>query len=361
MRHCTGFAALRNSTGYVLALQLLRKAARFFAGQSRAWLFIEALLMVLVVALVDYYTGYEVAVFPFYSVPILLVVWLCGERAGALICVYAALAWFCTDKASGHHYTWEWLRFWDAVIRMMFYLLVLFAGATLRGQRDAQRNRIELLERSQKLEREIINVSDREQARIGRDLHDGLCQFLAGISFAAGGLRTTLTRDSHPAAQTAGEISTLLRDSIVYARGLARGLSPVDRTDQGLESALTGLSTTTSRLFGIACTFTHTGSTSFLNDFQAIHLFRIAQEAVSNALRHGDAKEVDICLESAPSYISLQISDDGTGFNPDAPGSSGMGLQIMRYRAGTLGGTFDIRPNLPRGTIVACRFSTVNS
>lgn len=361
MRQSPGFAALRNSTGGVFATQFVRNAARFFAGQSRSGIFLEALFMVLGIALIDYYTGYEVSIFPFYAVPILLVVWFNGERAGALICFYAALAWFCTDKASGHRYTQEWLRCWDMVIRMMFYLLVLFAGATLRNQRDAQRNRIELLERSRELEREIIKVSDREQARIGRDLHDGLCQFLAAISFAAGGLKTTLTRDAHPAAQSAGEISQLLRDSIVYARHLARGLSPVDRSDEGLESALTGLSVTTSRLFGIACTFTSSGSTGILNDSQAIHLFRIAQEAVSNALKHGDAKEVGISLEGGPDHVFLQVSDDGRGFDPETAGSSGMGLQIMRYRATTLGGTFDIRPRLPRGTIVETRFVSANS
>lgn len=357
MRHCTGFAALRNFTGYVFAMQFLRKAVRFFADQSPLGLFLEALLMVLGVALVDFYTGYEVSVFPFYAVPIVLVVWFSGERAGALICFCAAFAWFCTDKASGHHYTQEWLRFWDMVIRMMFYLLVLFAAATLRNQRDAQRSRIELLEHSQELEREIVKVSDREQARIGRDLHDGLCQFLAAISFAAGGLRTTLSREAHPAASTAGEISQLLRDSIVYARHLARGLSPIDHSDEGLESALAGLSTTTSRLFGIACTFTKQGSVGFLTDFQAIHLFRIAQEAVSNALRHGDAKEVEIHLESEPTFVSLRVSDDGSGFDPEAAKASGMGLHIMRYRASTLGGTLDIQPKLPSGMTVTCRFS----
>jgi len=114
-------------------MQLFKKAVRFFAGQSRPGIFLEALFMVLGIALVDYYTGYEVAVFPFYAVPIVLVVWFNGERAGALICFYAAFAWFCTDKASGHHYTREWLRFWDMVIRMMFYLLVLFAPQTWLG------------------------------------------------------------------------------------------------------------------------------------------------------------------------------------------------------------------------------------
>lgn len=356
MRHYQSFTALSNLTGYISAMRAVRKLAGFFADQTPLSLFLEGLLMVWCIALIDYGTGYEVAVFPFYSIPILLVVWFSGGRSGALICVCAALAWFCTDKASGHHYHREWLRFWDAIIRMAFYLLVLFAGTTLRNQRDAQRMRIELLVRSQKLEREIVEVSEREQARIGRDLHDGLCQFLAAIGFTAGGLRTTLSREAHPAAQTAGEISQLLRDSIVYARGLASGLSPIDRTDEGLQVALTGLSQITSKLFGIACTFTSTGFVGELNSSQTLHVFRIAQEAVSNALRHGDAKKVDISLESAGDFVSLRVSDDGIGFDPDALASAGMGLQIMRYRARTLGGTFDVQPRLPHGIVVACRF-----
>jgi signal transduction histidine kinase len=326
----------------------------FFAKQARGWIFLEALALVAGIGFIDYLTGYEVEVFPFYSLPILLTVRFSDKRAAVVISLFSALAWFLADRASGHKYSQEWLRLWDAVVRMMFFCLVMFAGATLRSQRDAHRARIELLERSHQLEEEIINVSEREQERIGRDFHDGVCQYLAAISFTAGVLKQDLEHEAHARSKTAGEIADLLQDAIVCARDLARGLSPVDRDEGGLESALNELSVTTSRLVGITCTFICAGPIDIRNNTRAIHLFRIAQEALSNAVKHANARKVVISVEGTPESVSLRVSDDGIGFDPKSSVRSGMGLNIMRYRARTLGGTLDIYPNSPSGTIVAC-------
>jgi signal transduction histidine kinase len=326
----------------------------FFSKQSRGWIFLEAVALVAGIGVIDYLTGYEVAVFPFYSIPILLTVWFSDRKAAIAISLLSALAWFCADRASGHKYSQEWLRLWDTVVRMMFFCLVMSAAATLRNQRDAHRARIELLERSHQLEQEIINVSEREQERIGRDFHDGVCQYLAAISFTAGVLKQDLEQESHARSKTAGEIADLLQDAIVCARDLARGLSPVDRDEGGLESALKELSSTTSRLVGITCAFICTGPIHIRNNTRAIHLFRIAQEALGNSVKHANARKVVISLEGAGDSVSLRVSDDGIGFDPKRSMRSGMGLNIMRYRARTLGGTLDIYPNSPTGTIVAC-------
>lgn len=310
--------------------------------------------MIVAIAALDLITGYEVAAFPFYSIPILVVVWFSSARTAVFISVLCGVAWFCTDTASGHHYSHEWLRFWDAGIRMMFFFLVLFAGATLRNQRDAQNSRIQLLERAQKLEREILNISEREQERIGRDLHDGLCQFLAAINFAAGRLRQKLSSESHSCVPAVNEIVGLLRDSIVYARDIARGFSPVDRSEAGLETALNELAITTSRLYAVDCVFASHG-VSQMTSACSLHLYRIAQESLSNALKHGEARKVEIVLEGDSEGILLRVSDDGKGFDPGATQGSGMGLNIMQYRARTIGASFAILPNPPHGTIILCR------
>jgi signal transduction histidine kinase len=332
----------------------LERIDSFFRSQARGWLFIEALGLAIIIGFIDYLTGYEVAFWPFYSIPILLMVWFGNRSLAVVISVVSTVALWWADKASGHVYSSEWLRLWDAIVRLMFFCLLMFAGWTFRQQRDVIRARLELLERSQQLEEEIISISEREQQRIGRDLHDDVCQYLAAIGFTASMLDQELQKESPTLAKTAGEIANLLQDAARRTRDLARGLSPVDRDEGGLESALDELSVSTSKLAGISCAFICLGLVQIRDNTQAIHLFRIAQEALSNALKHGRAKAVIIALEAGDGACSLRISDDGIGFDANGSEKKGMGLSIMRYRARMIGGTLEIQPNAPAGTVVAC-------
>jgi signal transduction histidine kinase len=137
---------------------------------------------------------------------------------------------------------------WDATVRLIFFCLVIFAGWAFKWQRDAIRAPLELLEQSQQLEQEIISISEREQQRIGRDLHDGVCQFLVAIGFTASMLSREMDRESHVLAKTAAEIADFLQDAARQTRDIARGLSPLDRDEGGLEAALDELAARTSRL-----------------------------------------------------------------------------------------------------------------
>jgi signal transduction histidine kinase len=322
--------------------------------QSHFWLFLEALLLALIIGIVDYLTGYEVTIYPLYAIPILSMVWFVDLNFALLISVLSTLVWWWADKASGHAYSSEWLRLWDAIVKLMFFGLVAFAAWNFRQQRDGMRSRLELLERSQQLEREIIGISEREQQRIGRDLHDGVCQYLAAIGFTASMLKQKLEKESNALAEVAGEIVNLLQDAAVRTRDFARGLSPVDRDEGGLESALDEFATSTAKLVGISCSFICPAPIRIRDNRFAVHLFRIAQEAVSNALKHGHAKTVVIALEIGDGLCSLRISDDGVGFDPSTLEKKGMGLSIMRYRARVLGGQLEIQPNYPSGMVVSC-------
>jgi len=332
----------------------LERFDSFFRSQSLAWLFFGTLVLAIIVGFFDYLTGYEVTFWPFYSIPVVLMLWFGNRSLAIVISVVSTGAWWWADRASGHVYSSEWLRLWDAMVRLMFFCLVIFAGWTFRQQRDAIRARLELLERSQRLEQEITGISEREQQRIGRDLHDGVCQFLVAIGFTASMLNHELERESHVLAKTAGEIARLLQDAARRARDLARGLSPVDRDEGGLESALQELAESTSRLAGISCSFVCPGPTVIHDNTRAIHLFRIAQEALGNALKHGHAKTVVLALEAGDGACSLRISDDGIGLDANGSEKKGMGLSIMRYRARMIGGSLEIQPNLPTGTVVTC-------
>jgi signal transduction histidine kinase len=330
------------------------RLATFLRKQSRLQLFVEVFALAILVGLIDYVTGYEVTIYPFYSIPILVMVWFGDMRLAAVISVLSTVCWWWADKASGHQYSTEWLRLWDAIVRFMFFGLVMFAGRTVKQHRDDFRARLELLERAQQLEQEIITISEREQQRIGRDLHDEVCQYLAAIGFTASMLKQQLESQSHNLARTAGDIASLLQDAAMRTRGLARGLSPVDRDEGGLESALEELASTTSRLAGISCSVICSETVPITDNILAIHLFRIAQEALSNALKHGRAKSVVIAFEAGDGTCSLRVSDDGVGFNPLPSERKGMGLSIMRYRARMISGRLEIQPNSPVGTVVVC-------
>jgi PAS domain S-box-containing protein len=202
------------------------------------------------------------------------------------------------------------------------------------------------------LEKEILEISEREQRRIGQDLHDGLCQHLAGIELMSQVLEQKLVRRSKDAATRAGEIAKNVRDAIGHTRLLARGLSPVTLESEGLMSALQELALNTEKIFHVACRF-DCDPPVLVSDFAAAtHLFRLAQEAVSNAIKHGRAKQILIRLKEERGRMILSIIDNGMGFPAQIPKSKGMGLHIMQSRAGMIGGTLVFGRNAGGGASV---------
>jgi PAS domain S-box-containing protein len=205
------------------------------------------------------------------------------------------------------------------------------------------------------LERELLEVSDREQRRIGHDLHDGLCQHLAGIEMMSQVLEKKLLPKFKDGASRAADISRHVREAITQTRALARGLSPVTLESEGLASALHEHSVNLEKMFGVRCRLDYDSQVFVRNHAMATHLFRLAQEAVSNAVKHGRATEISIHLKADPGWIYLGVSDNGAGFSPEkTPLSNGMGLRIMKFRAGMIGGTLTIERNPQGGMIVMC-------
>jgi PAS domain S-box-containing protein len=204
-----------------------------------------------------------------------------------------------------------------------------------------------------RLEREIIEVSGRERRRIGRDLHDGLGQELTGIALMLRGLSSKIRTSCPEAIDWVDEIVSLVNQSIENARGLARGLLPVRTETGGLLFALRELAERSRDLYGLEVNFrSKVWPALTLDETDSSHLYRIAQEALTNASRHGHATEVEIFLRVSPRTFLLRISDNGEGFHPATSPYTGMGLKIMRYRAGRIGAKFEISPNEPRGTVV---------
>ena len=209
-----------------------------------------------------------------------------------------------------------------------------------------------------RLEREVLQISDLEQRRIGQDLHDGLCQQLAGIELMSEVLEQNLSRKSKTEAAQAAKIAEGVRAAIGDTRMLARGLSPVDVESNGLMSALQELASNTEKLFHVACRFECPQPVLVRDHASATHLYRIAQEAINNAIKHGKAREITVRVTARSNQANLTVTDDGRGFVVKPEQTSGMGLRIMKYRAGMIGATLEIRRANGRGMLVACMFKS---
>jgi PAS domain S-box-containing protein len=203
-----------------------------------------------------------------------------------------------------------------------------------------------------RLEQEILDVSGRERQSIGRDLHDGLGQELTGVALMLRGLATRIQSRCPDVVENVNEVVALVNQSIETARSLSRGLLPVRTESGGLSFALRALAERGREIYGLDVNFRVEMAGEFdLNETDASHLYRIAQEALTNAARHGRARRVDIVLLANAHSFWLRISDDGIGFTLPVS-SNGMGLKIMKYRAGMIGAKFEVGSNDPHGAVI---------
>ena len=207
-----------------------------------------------------------------------------------------------------------------------------------------------------RLEKTVLDISEREQRRIGQDLHDGLGQHLTGIAFMAKVQEQRLAEKQIPEAAEAAKIVQFVNDAILKTRELARGLLPVVADAHGLMSALNLYASEIEDLFRIACWFQCEEPVLIHDASMATHLYHIAQEAVNNAIKHGHARTILIRLFAGEREGTLVIKDDGVGIDRPLGPHTGVGLHIMNYRAGMIGGTLEVRRDQPQGTIVTCRF-----
>jgi PAS domain S-box-containing protein len=233
------------------------------------------------------------------------------------------------------------------IVSSRLQLVPASGGATviLETDRDITERR--------RLEQEVLEILGAEQRRIGHDLHDGLCQHLAGIEFRAAVVAAQLATVPK-AQQEIAKIGELIREGARQARMLSRGLSPVSVEAEGLMAALKELTESSGDLFGNSCRFECAKPVAVPDNIVATHLYRIAQEAVSNAARHGRAKSIAVTLERTIDGIQLSIRDDGSGFRVSPNRTGGMGLHIMRYRAELIGATLTIDVGKGFGARVTC-------
>lgn len=209
------------------------------------------------------------------------------------------------------------------------------------------------------LEREIVAVSAREQQRFGQELHDGLSQQLTGLKFKASLLEYQLESKKLPEAGDAKAISELLNEATDEASKLAHSVRPVEVESRGLMMGLRELAANTAQAHSVKC-LCRVPRPVFIHDNNvATHVYRIAEEAIANALEHGEATEIELALSETKEHVTLSVRDNGRGLSASSAERGGLGLHMMRYRARMIGGSLELRRNAGatrRGTTVVCDF-----
>jgi signal transduction histidine kinase len=213
------------------------------------------------------------------------------------------------------------------------------------------------IEERKRLETELLEIAENERRRIGFDLHDDLGQKLTGVSMMVKGLEQRLAGETHLCERDARKIRLLLDDIVQHTHNLAREFSSLDVNGGDLPSLLKALAGNVNKMFSIPCDFAAKGTVPALPDHTTLQLYKIAQEAVSNAIKHGKATEVSLGLARSAARLTLTIKNDGLPFSPPPVPTKRMGLRIMNYRANTIGASLEIKPLNRSGTLVTCGLS----
>jgi len=321
------------------------------------------LALIGVVGVLDYMTGRDVLMSIFYLAVVAIAAWTVGRGFAACASVLAVASWLVGDFANGARYAHPLVPVWNASITLAFYLILGFLLASLHDvQRDLEarvRQRTialteEMAER-ERLEREILEIGERERRRIGHDLHDSLGQHLTATALDCQVLKEKLGARDLPESADASRIVGLIREAIDLTRILSHGLDPVE-VHGGLAESLRELARRTSEHSGARCEFEADTVHALEGGEAATQMYRIAQEAVQNALKHGNARRIVLRLENGASdALRLTVQDDGVGISESHRGD-GMGLGIMAHRAEMIGGSFTVGRRIEGGTIVTCEW-----
>lgn len=318
------------------------------------------LSMVLAIGAADFFANTDISFSVIYLFPIAVAAWLLNARFAFALALISVVFWIAGDIAA-HVYDSPFVPLWNGVLRLTFYMVVV---SLLLQLRDSQENlevrandraialTYEIANRKN-LENELLRISEREQRRFGQDIHDSLCQHLTATALAGQVLSERLESGKNPESTRAARVVELVEQGIELSRDLAKGLNPIEMSAYGLMEGLEQFAAGTSKLFPVACRFECDDPVPFNDADTATNVYRIAQEAVSNAIKHGKAKTIVIRLETSDQGKILKVIDDGVGFRPSRDGN-GMGLRIMDYRARLVGGHLDIAAEENAGTRITC-------
>ena len=341
----------------------MNSAFRFLGRQPRFVIAGYCVLLTILVGYIDYETGPGISMSAYYLLPLALAAWYVGWRFSVAIVAIGIAVWIGANISNGDPtFHSAPVLAWNATVQVISDAIVVFVVTRLRELNVSLEARVrerataltkEILER-ERVQEELLNVSEREQRRMGRDLHDGLCQHLAATALTCQLLREELAEQRIAGAARAQKVVELIERGIRLSRQTARGLDPVAMDAEGLMSALEEMAATTSDLFRVPCTFECESPVLVHDSAVTEHLFRIAQESVRNSVTHSHAGRIAVTLETTENGLELRIEDDGAGFEPEKSAAKGMGLRIMPLRARLIGATFHAVSSPGAGTAITC-------
>jgi signal transduction histidine kinase len=336
-------------------------------GWGRPISVLLVLTLLAAVGAANVFVGPYVSMRGIYDLPVVLaVVWL-GLGAGLFTAALCVAIFFGVGWLGQAEYARAPLVLWNAAASLLSHVFVALAlNAFVRLRRELEqrvRLRTAALERESQtraeLQRELLLASGRERSAIGQDLHDGLCQHLVGTALAAQVLAGRLGARQAPEQDEAGKVVRLIEEGIAQTRHLARGLLLASIRPERLVAELEEFAVNISRQSGIPCRFQTQGTPAARDEQTASHLFRIAEEAVRNALRHARPRRVEITLAADAAGLTLTVVDMGEGLPPTGKSGAGVGQRIMGHRAKIIGGELAIEHLPGRGTSIRCHVPAV--
>jgi len=332
---------------------------------SRSWLIRLITAIIAGIGAMDYLLGAHISLRSLYFIPVALaVVWL-GWRAATAAALASTTVWFLSDHYAGASGAQGLPALWNAIITIASFLITIWTLEALvslqRTMETRVRERTAQLEQAvllqARLRQELIEISAQERKSIGHEIHDGLCQHLTGAALSAKVHAERLASRNDPGAGEARELIKLLQDGIGQTRRLARGLLLSSIEPAALSLELRELAAVATEQSAAACRLDLKGEPMAPDPATAAQLYRIAQEAVRNAVNHADAGTIVITFGEERGQIELEVADDGTGLPAPEGRKAGLGLNIMAHRAAAIGATFELRSEAGQGTRIICRLA----
>jgi signal transduction histidine kinase len=324
-------------------------------------------LALLAIGLVDYLIGYRVSLLVIYAIPIGIAATYVGPEVALILAICAVAISRAGDLWSGMPYPGHAVFFWNCAIPLAFFVLLILVLRLLqlmlqgleKTVEDRNRALLQEMHERGRLERQVIDLSEREHRRFGQELHDLVSQELAGIAIDTHQISRHLLASGNPEAERAREVALKVDHALTKARNIARGYFTLGFDAAGLADALHEIAKRTEKDSRVACSVNCAENLPIGNEDATIQLFRIAQEAVQNAARHADASRIALIFERQGENFILSIEDNGKGLPAATQKHTGLGLSIMAYRASLIGGKFATESPSTGGTRVVCHVPAV--
>jgi signal transduction histidine kinase len=313
------------------------------------------------IGFVDYLLGYQISLLVFYILPIAFAALYVGPRFAVLLSLIGMVIWKMSDFLAGLPYEGAAILVWNGAIFLSLCGIVIYLVNALKRTLFAMESAVdertlhlckEMKER-RFLERKILELSERENQWFGQETHV-ICQKLANLSIASHALARKLLATDSAQAEDALNISKMMDTALMEARMVARGLCTPGFDEAALVKALGETAWTVQEQHRLRCDVFCDQNLALGDETSTIHLFRIAQEAIQNAARHSGASRISVSLKQADSNIRLVIEDNGKGITPRERAGYGLGLRIMAYRAGMIGGELKIETSAAGGARIIC-------